>query len=398
MADEQNQGNTVVNQGTTIDNLPGLDGLTPAQKQAFIDSSFVPIRGDINGETSTRKVTGRDLSASGENRIDSISLNNVTVQPDDNKNVNIQVASVATTGSYNDLSGKPTDVSSFTNDAGYISESELGDALKMTDDKLCVGYDDDTIIYNSESDELEVNVASLAGAGLAYNGSAGENNLYIPTSDTIYLETHDEGESYAPAVRLDDDSGIDVTAYNFHTGVGGLRINYDPNTMDISGNVLEVKYDTNTITADYDGLTVSNPLPVGDEDSHNQMLICYNDTEPVWAGLGDGLIRPRNNDQFLNVVEAYIGDGLTFDASGAIAITHPMPDPTDEYKPAAAGDVLTYDGDDIVWAAPAAGNGLPEPPEFPANVSGGEVYTLAIHVEKQAPDTYVWSDPYWMQH
>lgn len=395
MAEEQIQENTVVNQGTTIDNLPGLEGMSQEQKQAFIESAFVPIRGTISGEMATRKVTGSDLAASGENRIDSISLNNVTLQPDDNKNVNIQVASVATTGSYNDLSGKPTDVSSFTNDAGYISESKLGDALKMADGKLCVGYDDDTIMYNSESNALEVKVESLAGPGIVYNGSAGENNLYIPTTDTIFLETHDEGETYAPAVRLDDDSGLDVTAYNSHTGVGGLRINYDPNTMDINGNVLEVKYDSNTMNADYDGLTVSNPLPVGDEDSHNQMLICYSDTEPVWAGLGGGLIRPRNNNQFLDVVEAYIGDGLTFDARGAIAITHPIPNPTDEDKPAAAGDVLTYDGDDIVWAAPAAGNGLPEPPEFPVNVSGGEVYTLAICVEEQAPDTYVWSDPYW---
>lgn len=62
MADEQNQGNTIINQGTTIDNLPGLDGMTPAQKQAFIDSAFVPIRGTISGEMSTRKVTGGDLN------------------------------------------------------------------------------------------------------------------------------------------------------------------------------------------------------------------------------------------------------------------------------------------------------------------------------------------------
>ena len=41
MADEQNQGNTIINQGTTIDNLPGLDGMSQEQKQAFIDSAFV---------------------------------------------------------------------------------------------------------------------------------------------------------------------------------------------------------------------------------------------------------------------------------------------------------------------------------------------------------------------
>lgn len=91
MADEQNQGNTIINQGTTIDNLPGLDGMTPAQKQAFIDSAFVPIRGTISGEMSTRKVTGSDLAASGENKIESISVNRTPVEPDAHKNVNITI-------------------------------------------------------------------------------------------------------------------------------------------------------------------------------------------------------------------------------------------------------------------------------------------------------------------
>ena len=81
MADEQNQENTVVNQGTTIDNLPGLEGMSQEQKQTFIESAFVPIRGTFGGVTSTRKVTGSDLAASGENKIDSIAVAGTTIEP-----------------------------------------------------------------------------------------------------------------------------------------------------------------------------------------------------------------------------------------------------------------------------------------------------------------------------
>lgn len=92
MAGEQNQVNTVINQGTTIDQLDGLDGLTPEQKQAFIDSSYVPIRGEITaGEWTTRKVLGSDLAASGENKIESISVNGTEVEPDEYKNVDITI-------------------------------------------------------------------------------------------------------------------------------------------------------------------------------------------------------------------------------------------------------------------------------------------------------------------
>ena len=83
---------SVVNQGTTIDNLPGLDSsLTPEQKQAFIDSAFVPIRGTVNNVATTYKVTGSDLAAAGENKIDSISVNGSPVAPDANKNVALTI-------------------------------------------------------------------------------------------------------------------------------------------------------------------------------------------------------------------------------------------------------------------------------------------------------------------
>lgn len=43
------------------------------------------------------------------------------------------LASVATTGSYTDLINKPTNISSFTNDAGYITQQDISDKVDAAD-------------------------------------------------------------------------------------------------------------------------------------------------------------------------------------------------------------------------------------------------------------------------
>lgn len=72
---------------------------------------------------------------------------------------------------------------------------------------------------------------------------------------------------------------------------------------------------------------------------------------------------PLYNDDGAAVL-LYDDDTLTLDDNhGYLAVKHPVPDPSDENKPAQDGYVLTYDADSdsIVWAAPAGGGGaLPE--------------------------------------
>lgn len=383
MADEQNQGNTIINQGTTIDNLPGLDGMTPAQKQEFIDSAFVPIRGTISGEMATRKVTGSDLAASGENKIDSVSLNNAVIPPDSRKNVNIQVAAVATTGSYNDLSDKPTiptvpsNVSSFTNDAGYFTPNDLGDALVVSEDKLSVKYDNETILCHYDTNELMVNVSSLAGTGLAYNGSDDANNLYIPSSDTITCEEVSEGE-WVPVVRLDDNSGLGVTEFNWYTKEGGLHINYDPNTLDISSNFLEVLYDDSTMTTEGNGLTVKYPIPdpnvLGDyggilcRDAHNDIVWSDGLANNNAFGLDDLLHTMHGLDNLLDPINSEYP--MDFTASGGIRI---------DADAANEGDVLSYNGEQIVWAQPTI-SGLAVPSLPTVNATGGALESADTRV------------------
>lgn len=374
MAEEQNQGNTIINQGTTIDNLPGLDGMTPAQKQAFIDSAFVPIRGTISGEMATRKVTGSDLAASGENKIDSVSLNSTVIPPDSSKNVNIQVAAVATTGSYNDLSDKPTiptvptNVSSFTNDAGYFTPNDLGDALVVSEDKLSVKYDNETILCNYDTKELMVNVSSLAGTGLAYNGSDDANNLYIPSSNTITCKEVSEGE-WVPVVRLDDNSGLGVTEFNWDTKEGGLHINYDTETLDIYGNFLEVLYDDSTMTTEGNGLTVKYPIPDPNGLGDYGGILCRDENNDiVWSdaladkekfGLDDLRHTMHGLDNLLDPVNSEYP--MDFTAGGGIRI---------DTDAANEGDVLSYNGEQIVWAQPTI-SGLAVPSLPTVNATGG---------------------------
>ena len=70
---------------------------------------------------------------------------------------NLGLATIASTGAYSDLSGAPTNVSSFTNDAGYISDitaENLGDLANVDLTGLANG---DVIIYNSTSGNWEAN-------------------------------------------------------------------------------------------------------------------------------------------------------------------------------------------------------------------------------------------------
>lgn len=219
MADEQNQGNTIINQGTTIDNLPGLDGMSQEQKQAFIDSAFVPIRGTISGEMATRKVTGSDLAASGENRIDSIAVAGTTIEPV-NKHVNIPLAT--------------------TTAAGVMSAN---DKTKLDELK---GVPDPTIFAAFGGDVLT----------LDNNGNARWSPPPTPEIDSISVDD----------TVLDIDSNKKV---NIPLGDG---LGYDADDSGV--HTLHAKLDGETLALNDDGeLVVANPVPSPSNESYNKMLL-----------------------------------------------------------------------------------------------------------------------------
>jgi trimeric autotransporter adhesin len=70
---------------------------------------------------------------------------------------NLGLAAVASTGAYSDLTGAPTNVSSFANDAGYLTDitaENLGDLANVDLTGLANG---DVIIYNSTLNKWEAN-------------------------------------------------------------------------------------------------------------------------------------------------------------------------------------------------------------------------------------------------
>ena len=70
---------------------------------------------------------------------------------------NLGLAAVASTGAYSDLSGTPTNVSTFTNDAGYLTDITAENIGDLADVDLTGLADGEILIYNSTSGNWESN-------------------------------------------------------------------------------------------------------------------------------------------------------------------------------------------------------------------------------------------------
>ena len=129
--------------------LKGEDGFSPTATVEKVGKVATITITDINGTTSATIADGTGSGGSGEeNTIESISVNGTPISVDENKNVDITVpsidgltkdadlATVAKSGSYEDLSNKPTipsldgyaktseiptKVSELENDSSYLS-------------------------------------------------------------------------------------------------------------------------------------------------------------------------------------------------------------------------------------------------------------------------------------
>lgn len=113
--DELNQ-TVIYKPYTSVDMVEGaissLNGITP----------------DDNGNVNISRIDNANNAKSA----DSVEWNNVKNKPksftpiahNHNTNEITGLAGVATSGSYNDLTDKPTNVSSFSNDAGYLTQHQ----------------------------------------------------------------------------------------------------------------------------------------------------------------------------------------------------------------------------------------------------------------------------------
>lgn len=121
------------------------------------------------------------------------------------------LATVATSGSYNDLSNKPTKVSNFTNDAGYLTAHQsLTDYAKITDvnTSLATKADKSTTYTKTEVDTA-FGLAMPIGTVLYYAGSTAPNGWLVCDGSEVSKETYAQlyaviGTTYGTATSSDN--------------------------------------------------------------------------------------------------------------------------------------------------------------------------------------------------
>ena len=186
--------------------LKGEDGFSPTATVEKVGKVATITITDINGTTTATIADGTSSGGSGEeNTIESISVNGTPISVDENKNVDITVpsidgltkdadlATVAKSGSYNDLADKPTipsldgyaktseipsKVSELTNDSNYQTAEQVNstvtteiakvvadapedlNTLKEMSDWIA-GHEDDASAMNSTIQANKSNIATL---------------------------------------------------------------------------------------------------------------------------------------------------------------------------------------------------------------------------------------------
>ena len=199
-ATESYVGNAVAN---LVDSAPAtLDTLNELASALGNDASF---------STTVTTALGNRL------RVDT-NAQGLTSGQQANAVTNLGLATVATSGAYSDLSGTPTVVSAFTNDAGYITDG-LSNVVEDTTPQL--------------GGDLDVNSNAITGTSVNINGSNGDlmitatengpvalrydNNLKLSTkSDGVNIT----GELEADSLDIDGNADI-LGTLNTHTIPGG---------------------------------------------------------------------------------------------------------------------------------------------------------------------------------
>lgn len=194
----------------------GGGDVTSAQVQTMIDTS-------ISGKADTSAVTA-DIAAAVSGKVDSSSL-----------------ATVATSGDYDDLLNKPTiptvptDVSAFNNDAGYITENAISgkaDTSAVTAvNNVLTAHTADTTIHVTSSDKSTwsgkqdalvsgtniktINNQSLLGSGnITISGGSGSGTAAVEVTQAEY-DALVSGGTVDPTVFyiITDATPVDLSGY-----------------------------------------------------------------------------------------------------------------------------------------------------------------------------------------
>ena len=202
----------------TIQCVKGEDGFSPTATVEKVGKVATITITDKNGTTTATIKDGEGSEGGEANAIDSISVNGVNVVPDENKNVDITVpsiegltkdadlATVAKSGNYEDLSNKPaipsveglakttdipTKVSELTDSADYAKTADVNDSISAlqtgkADASDLTAHTNDTDIHVTAENKATWNTVSDKvdkedGKGLSANDYTNEEKALVGT-------------------------------------------------------------------------------------------------------------------------------------------------------------------------------------------------------------------------
>lgn len=249
----------------------------------------------VNNSTITIKLNSNDTGSS------------FTTNASSDTSINLGLATVATSGSYTDLIDKPTNVSSFTNDSGYISQ------IKTINSQSLIGQGN-IVIQGSSGTGGDVNtIESISVNNVVQTVDGNKNvNITIPTDTgdltnnagfiSSYTETDPTVSSWAKAVTkpsYDLDEVSDGTIRKLS--------NYVPTTRKINDKALSSDV---TLSLDDVANGSTRKLPTNVSDLSNDTGFITSSSLPT---VNNSTITVKKNSDD-------VGDSFTTNASSAKTI------------------------------------------------------------------------------
>ena len=241
--------------GSNISVSSGTISITKSNVTSAL--GYTPPTSDTTYVNATASAAGL-MSSSDKSKLDSIAANaNNYIHPASHPVSMITgLAAVATSGSYSDLSNKPTipvvptNVSAFINDAGYLTQHQsLDDYAKKTD------------VNTALADKLGINDTAAA----AIKDGAGNtiSTTYTSKADVSALLSTKLGvTSIAYAATRDGVGNIIVDTYAKKTDISGMVKTVNGTAPDSAGNVtINVSGGGSSVTVDTElSSTSTNPV------------------------------------------------------------------------------------------------------------------------------------------
>ena len=234
-------GAYILGDGSQLTNLPVQPG---TYSNANVAAYLPTYTGNLNSVTAIpgSAVTG---SVSTADTANAVAYANVSGTP--------VLASVATSGSYNDLTNKPTiptATSNLTNDSGFIDLANLSVTTNAASGDGSLGYDNSTGVFTFTpadaglADYGDANVATFLGSNFGSNTIVTTGN--VTAANFIGEVTGNVSGSAATATSATTAGTVTANAQTNITSVGTLS------SVSVTGNVDAGNVNvTNDINADY---------------------------------------------------------------------------------------------------------------------------------------------------